>query len=150
MNEIRQYIIEAYYYGKKGAGVLVISQETNRALIAYRSRYVEEPHTWNIISGKIDGNEDPKTAALRELREETEYRGTVKFVDSLKWNAPDADFKFYNFIGLVDEEFKAHPNWETEQFKWVTYQQLLGLSNKHFGLENLIQKKKSSIRRHMT
>lgn len=58
------------FWGDQGAGVLPLAKSTGRILLSLRSPYVNEPNTWGIVGGAIDKNENPKTAALRELQEE--------------------------------------------------------------------------------
>lgn len=36
------------FWGKQGAGCIFYAKDTNRYLIAHRSRYVLEPNTWGI------------------------------------------------------------------------------------------------------
>lgn len=125
------------WWGKKGAGILPYCKETKRFLISFRSDEVLEPHTWGIWGGKIDDDEDPKIAAMREIHEESGYDGKVILIDSYVFE--DENFKYYNFIGLVEEEFTPILDWETENYKWMTFEELLELQPKHFGLEALIK-----------
>lgn len=140
---------EANYWGKKGAGILPICKETKRLLIPLRSDYVLEPNTWGVWGGKIDlGDEDEyertnnidasvEAAAKREFVEETEYDGVIKLIPAYVYR--DGTFAYHNFFGLVDYEFEPTLNWETEDFKWMTYQRLLSLPRKHFGLVALLK-----------
>ena len=48
----------------------MLALDTGRILLPHRSQAVEQPGTWGTWGGAIDGKEQPKTAALRELREE--------------------------------------------------------------------------------
>ena len=51
----------------------------------------------------------------------------------------DGSFSYYNFFGIVQKEFSPSLNWETESFKWMTYDELLALPRKHFGLVALLK-----------
>lgn len=129
------------FFGAAGAGVLAISEDTKRCLIGYRSKDVNEPHTWGVVGGAMEGNENPRKAAEREFREETRYRGPLTLIEAYVFKK--GDFRYYNFIGIVPNEFKAISDWETEKFEWAEY----GKFPKplHFGLKKLIQNSKALI-----
>ena len=131
------------YWGAAGAGVLPFARSTGRFLIAYRSGGVMEPRTWGTIGGRIDEGETAAEAAWREFEEETgqdgndlglELQPLFRFVD------PEAGFQYFNFLGLVDDEFEPEANWETDEWRWVTQHELRGLKKKHFGLKALVAK----------
>lgn len=133
---------ERHFWGKFGAGILVHCESTGRFLLSFRSSLVNEPHTYGIIGGKVDDEEnvDLKKEALRELEEETGYTGEIKLSDLSVFEAPN--FAYYTFLGVIEKEYKpvSHPDhaWENDHFRWVTYQELLNLEPKHFGLEYII------------
>jgi len=122
---------------------LPFARSTGRFLIAYRSGGVMEPRTWGTIGGRIDEGETAAEAAWREFEEETgqdgndlglELQPLFRFVD------PEAGFQYFNFLGLVDDEFEPEANWETDEWRWVTQHELRGLKKKHFGLKALVAK----------
>ena len=130
------------YFGNRGAGVLPVSRESRKCLIALRSDWVMEPRTWGIWGGKIDDGEvSPKDAALRELFEETGYTGNVSLYEAYVYK--DKNFQYYNFFGLVDSEFEPDLNWETSDYRWFSFDELMDLEPKHFGLRALLNDKKS-------
>ena len=90
------------FWGNKGAGCLPFAKSTKRFLINLRSEYVNEPNEWGIWGGKIDDNEDIKTAVIRELEEESGYDGAIELVDAYVFKNPNGDFKYYNFIGIIE------------------------------------------------
>jgi hypothetical protein len=59
----------------------------------------------------------------------------------------DANFQYQNYLGLIPDEFdpKSMPEFrrETADFEWMTYDDLLKLPNKHFGLQALLDDSKS-------
>jgi 8-oxo-dGTP pyrophosphatase MutT (NUDIX family) len=140
---------EAQYWGKKGAGILPICKKTKRLLIPFRSGYVFEPFTWGVWGGKIDLGVDDEFerthsvdvsvehAAQREFVEETEYDGSIHLIPAYVYR--DGDFAYHNFFGLVDYEFEPVLNWETDSYKWMTYEDLQVLPKKHFGLVALLK-----------
>ena len=150
-----QYLTETeepdVFWGSVGAGILPICRSTGRLLIAHRSRYVQEPNTWGIWGGKLDLEEDEETlddietAAEREFYEEAGYDGDLELIPSFVYRAPGGNFEYHNFIGIIDEEFSPRLDWENKGFRWMTYEELLKLKNKHFGLELLLQKDGATI-----
>lgn len=126
------------FWGNKGAGVLPFCSSTKRFLINHRSGYVNEPHTWGVWGGAIDSNEQPRQAVLRELREEAGYTGHIELIDAYIFRSSGGGFTFYNFIGIVDEEFEPELDWESQGFEWIGYDDLLNKDNLHFGLESLL------------
>jgi 8-oxo-dGTP pyrophosphatase MutT (NUDIX family) len=129
------------YWGTIGAGIVPFCKTTKRFLIGLRSAYVLEPHTWGGFGGKLDIDEGVdeaiEEAACRELEEETRYSGNIELIKGFVFK--DTNFEYHNFIGIVDEEFRPILNWENDETKWLTYQELLNLPRKHFGLERFLK-----------
>ena len=143
---IKKLLSESKYWGKRGAGILPFCQETGKFLVGLRSDEVYEPNTWNLFGGKIDDEDlSPKEAAERELSEELEYYGNIKIIDAFVFEDKQNDFTYYNFIGVVDEEFEPVLNWEHDDAVWVSYEELMRLSPKHFGLKALLKNSKNII-----
>ena len=132
------------FWGNQGAGVLPICKKTGKILVAMRSDFVNEPNTWGTFGGKIDQpapgekKETPEEAAKRELQEESGHKGHFELIPAFVYKSPDKTFQYHNFIGLVDDEFKPKTDWETAYAEWMTFQELIELKDKHFGLESLL------------
>lgn len=122
------------FWGRQGAGAIIIAQDTGRILLPHRSRNVQEPNTWGTWGGAIDSKENPETAAKREVEEEAGYSGNIKMIplaifkkDTFKKNTGEKNtgekntFKYYNFAAIVDHEFEPKLNWETQGYKWVNF-----------------------------
>ena len=116
------FSIGGKYWGSSAAGVLLIAKNTGRCLFMHRSAAVLEPHTWGIISGKIDKDETPEQAVYREAIEEIgdSHSKILSIRPSYVFHATDDEFVFYNFIGVVEEEFEPTLNWESIGHKWAT------------------------------
>lgn len=126
------------YWGNAGAGCLIMAQDTGRILIPLRSQWVQEPGTWGTWGGAIDGDEDPKTACMREVHEEAGYAGKV--IDMIHlFRFQDAEFRYDTFLAVVPTEFEPELNWETERAEWVENGQWP--SPLHFGLEQVLKDK---------
>ena len=124
-----------HFWGDEAGGVLVYCSTTERYLILLRSGWVTEPNTWGIISGKLDDEENVQEAVLREAEEETGHK-LGHLIPSFVFEKPN--FKFHNFVSIVDEEFVPELNWENVNYKWVKLDEMP--DNLHFGLKLLLQK----------
>lgn len=126
---------EGVFWGRRGAGAVLLAKDTGRLLVLRRSANVEEPGTWGTAGGAIDSREDPEKAARREIREELGYEGGIKLYPAYVFQR--GTFRYYNFIGVVPEEFKPKLNWENDRYRWVAPNKLP--KPIHFGLEALMR-----------
>lgn len=122
------------FWGKRGAGILIYCKSTQRFLLGLRGKWVDQPNTWGLFGGAIDGNESPNRAAMRELHEEIGYQGEVILhtLDIYR----KGSFTFHNFIGFVPEEFRPHLDHETTDARWFKLEEFP--ENLHFGMQRLI------------
>lgn len=137
------------YYGRRGAGTLIVCRSTKRVLMAKRSEKVNIPLTWASIGGGIEGEENnkeeeislslAKMSAHTEIVEETEYDGQIdlnflgllKYSDGIKWEKGGENFTTYMYVGFVEHEFEPKKNWETEEFRWTDVQEIESLGKLH-------------------
>ena len=129
------------FWGDAGAGILIISKDTKRILVAYRSSYVNEPNTWVVFGGAVQDSTDMKESALRELEEETGYNGEINLIPAYIFKTKT--FEYHNFIGIISKEFEPELDWENDNYKWITFDELLKIEPKHFGLISLLKDKES-------
>ena len=108
------------FWGKRGAGCLFFAMDTRRLCIAHRSDEVEQPGTWGTWGGAIDRNESPEQAVTREAREEAGYAGKLE-LEPLFVFKHSSGFTYYNFLAVVEREFKPHLDWESQGFVWTTF-----------------------------
>ena len=59
-----------------GGGACALYEENSKILLVKQYRYAYGECVWEIPAGKLDGNENPKRAALRELEEEAGIRAS--------------------------------------------------------------------------
>ena len=133
------------FWGNFAAGVLPYSLTTKRFLINYRSIEVNEQHTWGVWGGKLDDNENIKEAVIREFDEESGYNKNIELIDAFIFKNHNGKFTYYNFIGLIENEFIPELNWESEDYKWATLNELYSHKNLHFGLKKLLKESKNII-----
>lgn len=72
--------------------VAIIALQDQHVLLVRQYRYAIAQETLEIPAGKIDPQEPPLDCAVRELREETGYRGTMQHIST-----------FYTTPGFSDE-----------------------------------------------
>lgn len=113
-----QALQQTGFWGKQGAGAVIVARDTGRILLPHRSMDVQEPGTWGTWGGAIDGNEDPAVAAHREVKEECGYNGPVDMHHVWTFKHPSG-FQYHNHIAYVDHEFVPNLNWETQAHAWV-------------------------------
>jgi 8-oxo-dGTP pyrophosphatase MutT (NUDIX family) len=124
------------FWGTEAGGVLIYCSSTDRYLILLRSEYVLEPNTWGIVSGKLDDNEDDVQQAVYREAEEEIGRKLTNLIPSYIFERPN--FKFHNFVSIVNEEFVPQLDWENSDYRWVKLDEMP--ENLHFGLKLLLQK----------
>jgi len=124
------------FWGNAGAGGIFYAKSTGKYCLAYRSKYVNEPHTWGVWGGAIDENESPEQAVKREIHEEAGYTGQFKMKPLHVYKS--GDFTYHTFLIEVEDEFTPHLDWETEKYGWFALDEFP--KNLHFGLKPIIPK----------
>lgn len=122
------------FWGRAGAGALIVASDTGRILIPHRSASVEQPGTWGVWGGAIDAGEDPAAAARREVEEEAGASSVARMVPLYVFRK--GDFRYHNFLAVVPSEFQPRLNWETQGFRWVEFGDWP--APMHFGLKALL------------
>ncbi len=123
------------FYGKAGAGCVVMAKSTGRMLLPLRSRAVEQPGTYGVWGGAINPGDNPKTAAMREFEEETGCKQHIEMTPIYVFRSPTG-FVYHNFLAVVPDEFKPKLNWETDKAIWCALNKLP--HPLHFGLKAVL------------
>jgi len=117
------------------AGILPYCPKTGRYLIAKRGANISNPNQWTNFGGKANKGENPAQTAVREFKEESGYKGSVRLNRPIPTKNNKDGITFYNFIGEVPAEFQpttigkktVDGDVEVSASKWVTKEQLMGL-----------------------
>jgi 8-oxo-dGTP pyrophosphatase MutT (NUDIX family) len=116
------------------AGILLVAP-TGRFLLLRRA----DDGTWALPGGMVEpSDESPAYAALRELGEETGYRGAVNLERATLDATRRADgLVFWTFGGHVPREFPVRLNHEHTDAGWFSAQTLPEATPLHPGLIRL-------------
>jgi len=129
------------FWGKAAAGSILFASKTKRFCLSHRGPDVQEPSTWGMWGGAMDPGENPGQAAIRELREETQYRGDVK-LEYLWTYKHSTGFAYHNFVAIVEAEFRPQIDWETQGYRWFDIMNRSQWpSPLHFGVKTLLDQK---------
>lgn len=117
--------------------MLVVARRTRRLLLQLRQK---KPQQWSFFGGRLEPRETPSQAAQREFAEETGYQKKLHLIP-LHIRCTD-DLTFYTYLAFVPEEFDVKPSpphdEETADSRWVNWRELLALSPKHNGLQEVL------------
>lgn len=152
-----QFILESGSYTwqrpgehfKAGAGILTISEAPGTILLVLRAPNSGDPDAekWSIVGGmmneeEMDVNADKgsRDAAIREYKEETGQADPfTKLIKSYEYRNPEGSFVYYNYIGLVADEFEPKLNKENSEYRWFSLADLKAMPRDefHFGVKLL-------------
>ncbi|OGS48085.1 MAG: hypothetical protein A3K68_03730 [Euryarchaeota archaeon RBG_16_68_13] len=101
--------------------VSVFLHNKGRYLLVRRSEAVGSfPGRWSAVSGYVEGDEDPRTRAAREIREETGIRGARFRRAGSPVVARDADTAYVVHPFLFDiPHRRVRLDWENVEKRWV-------------------------------
>jgi 8-oxo-dGTP pyrophosphatase MutT (NUDIX family) len=148
------YLSEREYWGNMGAGIVPYAMDTKKFLLALRSEEVDQPGTWGVIGGKVDeGETNPKEAAMREFEEEMGFSLDGASLELINvFNSREKDekgrnlFNYYTFVAYLQHELPEletrEYGWETDTCKWFSIEELELARNLHFGVKDLLKRKK--------
>jgi 8-oxo-dGTP pyrophosphatase MutT (NUDIX family) len=102
-------------------GIFIISKKTNNFLLLHRSKH---PIVWSILTGKIDGDENPFETIKREIFEET---GLTQVYNIKKIGEDTVSGRtFHLFVGYVDDDIDL-PNLKVDEnnnYGWFSEENL--------------------------
>jgi 8-oxo-dGTP pyrophosphatase MutT (NUDIX family) len=140
-NDHRETLNKTGFWGKAGAGCIFVAKDTGKILLNHRSSMVEQPGTWGVWGGAIDGSESPLEAVKREAYEEAGASPSdSQIIPIYIFHDQKSGFKYYNFIVVVEEEFKPNipiqSRWETQGWGWFDLNDFP--SPLHFGVKAIL------------
>lgn len=107
-----------------GTWIAIYCPTRRMVLMAKRSERVNNPYFWNFFGGQMDIGETPKTAAIRELREETGIKARKKDlikVAHLRLEGPGyagIERDLYFFLLLTEDLIEVRLNMEHSECRW--------------------------------
>ena len=117
-NILREYVrtfLEAQEGATGAACVLIVSDDMKVLSVSRKNN----PTAYGMPGGKIDPGENAKTAAIRELYEETGLH--VRDMKLVYVNTDETGFEVSTFSGKVDGEIDTD---ETGVIKWVSIEMM--------------------------
>lgn len=111
----------------RAAGVLMMSP-AGRVLLMQRSATGDNAGAWSCPGGKIEGEETPAQAAVREVFEETGYEIKADLGAPLMTRIAD-DVHFTTFLLRIPEEFVPTLNDEHLGSMWALPAEILGMAS---------------------
>lgn len=102
----------------KAAGAVLVSSITGRCLWVKRSDQGDAPNLWACLGGGVDKGETIIEGLRRELYEEGGITMPIPFIPVYKSVQDNGAFAYYNFVGLVGNEFEPKLNDEHTDFVW--------------------------------
>ena len=100
----------------------VIVDETGRMLVAQRpySEISYKSYKWEFPGGKVEENESPRQALVREIREELDCEITVENkLEELEYEYPDFKLKMNLYLCHITGE-RSPVALEHNQLKWIS------------------------------
>ncbi len=114
--------LESYFYSihlRSWVNIFAVTDD-NRVILVKQHRLGRDVVTLEVPAGGIDENEDPKDAAIRELKEETGYTSNnVKLVKQIQVNPAIQNNICYFFIALNCKKTENTDFDETEEIEVV-------------------------------
>ena len=127
----------------RGAGMIVIHEDTGKILILHKKRY----HHWEYAKGGIEKGETELITAKRELLEEVNIKNisVVRgFRENIKYNFKAKDGHIFRtityFLGYTSERVTLSK--EHDKYRWCTFDQA-GRLLKHRNYKTLLEKARS-------
>lgn len=133
----QQALDDTGFWGKQGAGCIIVSRTTGRILLPLRSPLVLEPLTWGVFGGAVDPNENLRTSVCREALEES---GLVvdgdEMLELFVFTDEASGFRYTTFLAFVDGEPETTLNWESSETRWFDFGDWP--SPLHYGLKSIL------------
>ena len=110
----------------RGVGAIIVSEDSGRVMTVLRSPEESYPNTWTFAGGKVEVNEAPNIALIRELKEELQLTKIKKMIPLHRYQSRSKDFVYDTYVVLVSKEFVPELNWENSGYAWTDIGSLPG------------------------
>jgi len=108
----------------RGVGAIIVSEQTGNVMTVLRSAHESNPNTWIFAGGKVETDESPVNALVRELDEELKLTKFKKIIPLHRYQSRSNDFVYDTYIVLVTKEFIPELNWENSGYAWTSIDSL--------------------------
>ncbi|MQY09038.1 NUDIX hydrolase [Actinomadura macrotermitis] len=113
---------------RPAAGVAALDGHGN-VLLIWRHRFITGRWGWEIPGGRVEEGEDPATAAVRELLEETGFQaGPVRHLVELRPSPGLHDGLHHIYLADGAERVGEPTDVEAERIEWVPLERVPGLA----------------------
>ncbi|HSD37505.1 MAG TPA: NUDIX hydrolase [Rhodocyclaceae bacterium] len=112
-----------------GAWAVIYCSATGKFLMGKRSSRAHKSGVWNLFGGRVDRDERPKEALVRELNEEAGLRIKARHLTKLRTVCPrlqsgQLERDMHYFVIEAAREFTPRLNREHSDFRWFKAKQL--------------------------
>ena len=113
----------------RGSAGAVLFDDQDRALLIWRHRYITDTWGWEVPAGWIDAGEDPETAVLHEIAEETGYRAghLDPMVDYFPLTGISTQH-YWTYIATLPQYVRDGRGSETSRLEWFPLQDVSKLA----------------------
>ena len=115
-----------------GSAWIIIHSKYRGYILAKRSKLVKNSGQWGFFGGRIEENESPLEAAIREYQEEA---NVTQHDIQLKYELPAHTYPhlhmFHYYYASIPDSIKI--NEEHTEYRWFNIHQLIGLEEKLHG-----------------
>lgn len=113
------------------AMTVVLDEAGERMLLIWRHRFIIDRWMWELPGGFIDPGEDGRTAAAREVEEETGYRPrSIEPILTFQPMAGSADSVHELYLARGADPVGVPKDDEAEEVRWIPLAELPGLITK--------------------
>jgi 8-oxo-dGTP diphosphatase len=108
----------------RGVGAIIVSEQSGKVMTVLRSPEESYPNTWTFAGGRVEQDESPNIALLRELEEELQLTNIKKIIPLHRYQSRSKDFIYDTYVVLVTKEFVPELNWENAGYAWTSIDSL--------------------------
>lgn len=115
-------------------------ESNGKLLLLKRAPEKPEGNRWGVPAGKIENDENPRTAVLRETHEETGIQlepEQLHYLGKLFISKPGIDFVYHMFHYKCSHFPSVSLNHEHTSFQWTSLQKALNMPIMTCGIETL-------------